>query len=72
MDAMAYRSFESYDNGCDRAERERPVCVSCGQPIWEEKAYEYNGCFYCRDDGCEDDFFDVIREEFTKCIEECA
>ena len=65
---MAYRSFESYDNECDRAERERPVCVSCGQPIWEDHAYEVNGCYYCTEDGCEDDFFDLIRKEYKKCI----
>ena len=66
-------TYARHDSESVAAETNRPVCNSCGQPIWEEKAYEVNGCFFCRDnDGCEDDFMDLIKKIYITHIDECA
>ena len=64
---MAYKSFNAYDDECDRAERERPVCCSCGQPIWEDKAYLVNDCWFCADKNCESEFLEAVKEELLQC-----
>lgn len=51
-----------------RAERRRPICSSCRETIWEDRAVEYRGKLYC--ESCEDEAWKLIREQLLTNIEE--
>ena len=62
----SYDEFIAHDAKREDKLSECPVCCSCGGHIQEEFAYQFNNDWYC--DDCEDEFIDIIRQEYRERI----
>jgi hypothetical protein len=52
----------------------RPVCCCCGEPIQEEKAFRYEGEWFCQEAECEktlmEEVWEVIKGDYLVSVDD--
>lgn len=62
------KDFENHDTEQQSELDKLPLCIYCGEPIQQDKAFYYNDQWCCKE--CEPDFWNDIREDFLEGVDE--
>lgn len=58
------RDFDRHDKECHDAERKRPRCCICDQPIWDDYLWDIMDALYC--EKCMNDRYRGKTEDYIK------